>query len=186
MTCYNRNPCCPRPAGVVSGEPIASQLQNFIDAFYGSVEVVLNEDGSYSWVLPCDLNNGIVGWPPEEGEGTACLFVRIFNDILNQAITFNRVQLVNAVSYVVARMPYAGMIESVEFALLSGTASFSVQIDSVDVTGLTGLAASSTTDNAIATALNTFTAGQAINIETTAEAASVDFDMTLKIRRLPA
>ena len=186
MTCHSHNPCRPRPAcPAIVGEPIGSQLQNFIAAFYGDVQVVQNADGSYSWVLPCDLEQGIPDWPATVG--TACLFSDILNNLLTQALTMNQAALTNGRLYFVIRnIPFAGRIESASWKLLSGTATFDVQIDGVDVTGLAALAASSTQATANGTALNTFTVGQDINIQINAASSPVDFDITLKIRRTPA
>jgi len=181
------NPCCPRPAGAVVGEPIASQLQNFISAFYGDVQVTQNADGSYTWTLPCDLNNAIVDWTAEDGEGTACMFARMLSDLANIAVGFNATALVNARTYCVLRnVPYAGRIEAASWKLTSGTATFSVKINSTVVTGLSALSATSTADTATATAQNVFSVGDDLVFTLSAASTPVDFDLTLNIRRLPS
>jgi hypothetical protein len=184
MSC---NPCCPRPAGAVVGEPLESQLQNFISSFYGEVQVIQNADGSYSWILPCDLNNAIVDWPSLDGEGTACLYARMLSDLADIAQTFQSAVLVNARTYCVVRnVPFAGRIEFANWKLNSGTATFSVKINSTVVTGLSALSATTTEATATATALNVFEVGDDLVFTLSAASSPVDFDLTLNIRRLPS
>lgn len=56
-------------------EPLASALDNFITAFFGSVTKTC-VDGRVVWSLPCDLNEGLPSFPRQSGEGIACYFLR--------------------------------------------------------------------------------------------------------------
>lgn len=63
-----------------SNEPLASALNNFITSFYGSLTKTC-VNNQVVWVLPCDLDTGITGYPRIAGEGLACYFLRVFNAI---------------------------------------------------------------------------------------------------------
>lgn len=63
-----------------ANEPLASALNNFITSFYGSLTKTC-VNNNVVWVLPCDLDNGITGYPRVAGEGLACYFLRVFNGI---------------------------------------------------------------------------------------------------------
>lgn len=58
-------------------EPLSSALNNFITSFYGSLTKTC-VNNNVVWVLPCDLDNGISGYPRVAGEGLACYFIRVF------------------------------------------------------------------------------------------------------------
>lgn len=69
-------PQCSEPACDPNHEPLASALDNFITAFFGSVtKVCVNNE--VEWVLPCNLADGMPGYPRIAGEGVACYFIRI-------------------------------------------------------------------------------------------------------------
>lgn len=59
------------------GESLPSALENFIAAFFGSVSKTTDSNGNIVWVLPCNLDAGISGYPRVDGEGLACYFARI-------------------------------------------------------------------------------------------------------------
>lgn len=63
-----------------SNEPLASALNNFIVAFFGSLTKTC-VNNQVVWVLPCDLDSGITGYPRVAGEGLACYFLRVFETI---------------------------------------------------------------------------------------------------------
>lgn len=63
-----------------ANEPLASALNNFITSFYGSLTKTC-VNNNVVWVLPCDLDAGITGYPRIAGEGLACYFLRVFNGI---------------------------------------------------------------------------------------------------------
>lgn len=59
-----------------SQESVASQLDNFIAAFFGSItKTCVNNE--VVWSLPCDLDAGIEGFPRLPGEGIACYLLRV-------------------------------------------------------------------------------------------------------------
>lgn len=60
-----------------SNEPLASALNNFIVAFFGTLTKTCVND-QVVWVLPCDLDTGFPGYPRVAGEGLACYFLRVF------------------------------------------------------------------------------------------------------------
>lgn len=63
-----------------SNEPLASALNNFITAFFGSLTKTC-VNNQVVWVLPCNLDAGITGFPRVSGEGLACYFLRVFETI---------------------------------------------------------------------------------------------------------
>jgi hypothetical protein len=67
-----------------SNEPLASQLNNFITSFYGSLTKTC-VNNQVVWVLPCDLDSGIPGYPRIANEGLACYFIRVFTAIVEGA-----------------------------------------------------------------------------------------------------
>lgn len=71
--------CCPTPCDPAH-EPLPSALDNFIDHFFGEVTKSC-VDGKVVWVLPCNLDTGITGFPRLENEGLACYFKRVIEDI---------------------------------------------------------------------------------------------------------
>lgn len=73
------NPCGSSVTNTAACEALPSQIQNFSDAFFGTV-VKTEVNGVVTWSLPCGLNTGLVNNPRAEGEGLACYFLRLFND----------------------------------------------------------------------------------------------------------
>ena len=78
MSCQacNCNPCQCEPCDP-NNEPLASALNNFITAFFGSVTKTC-VNGQVVWALPCDLEAGCDDFPRLPGEGIACYFMRFF------------------------------------------------------------------------------------------------------------
>ena len=76
------NPCRSCPPNSADCETLPSALQNFVDAFFGSV-VKTEINGQVQWVLPCNLDIGLPGNPRADGEGLACYFLRLFRDGIN-------------------------------------------------------------------------------------------------------
>lgn len=80
MSCgCNSNPCSSSECDAAN-EPLASTLNNFIVAFFGSLTKTCVND-QVVWVLPCDLDSGMPGYPRVAGEGLACYFIRVFSEI---------------------------------------------------------------------------------------------------------
>lgn len=73
------NPCN-EVACDAANEPLASALNNFIVAFFGSLTKTCVND-KVVWILPCDLDAGIPGYDRIAGEGLACYFKRVFSSI---------------------------------------------------------------------------------------------------------
>jgi len=76
------NPCRSCPPNSTDCETLPSALQNFVDAFFGSVTKT-EIDGQVRWILPCNLDIGLPGNPRADGEGLACYFLRLFRDGIN-------------------------------------------------------------------------------------------------------
>lgn len=76
MSCSSCNPCTEVTCDAAN-EPLASALNNFIVAFFGSLTKTCVND-RVVWVLPCDLDTGFPGYPRVSGEGLACYFLRVF------------------------------------------------------------------------------------------------------------
>lgn len=79
MSCCNHNPCSESTCDPAN-EPLASALNNFITAFFGTLTKTCVND-QVVWVLPCDLDTGFPGFPRVAGEGLACYFKRVFESI---------------------------------------------------------------------------------------------------------
>ncbi len=73
------SPCQADSTSTAACETIASQIENFTAAFFGSV-VKTEVDGDVTWELPCDLGIGLPNNPRADGEGLACYFLRLFNE----------------------------------------------------------------------------------------------------------
>lgn len=82
--CNCCNPCCGDNACDPNNEPLASALNNFITAFYGTVTKSCVND-AVVWELPCDLDTGLPGFERRQGEGTACYLLRLF-EYLNSIV----------------------------------------------------------------------------------------------------
>ena len=72
--------CSPQPSCDPNNEPLASALQNFIGSFYGTVTKICVDD-QVQWVLPCNLDSGSQYVPRQPGEGLACYFLRIYDQL---------------------------------------------------------------------------------------------------------
>lgn len=79
MSCCNNNPCGEITCDPAN-EPLASALNNFITAFFGSLTKTC-VNNQVVWVLPCDLDTGFPANPRIAGEGLACYFLRVFGEI---------------------------------------------------------------------------------------------------------
>lgn len=73
------NPCCVCPTNSADCETLPSALQNFIDAFFGSL-IKTEVGGVVTWTLPCSLDIGLPANPRLDNEGLACYFLRLFNE----------------------------------------------------------------------------------------------------------
>lgn len=73
------NPCAASADNTAECETLPSQIQNFTDAFFGSV-VKTEVDGEVVWTLPCSLDVGLPNNPRAEDEGLACYFLRLFQE----------------------------------------------------------------------------------------------------------
>jgi hypothetical protein len=74
MSCSCNNSCDPEH------EPLPSTVDNFVTQFFGEITKTC-VDGKVIWTLPCNLDDGIPGYPRVPGEGLACYFARVINDI---------------------------------------------------------------------------------------------------------
>jgi hypothetical protein len=54
-------------------------VQNFITSILGSITKT-EVNGRCVWVLPCDLDEAIPGYPKEDNEGVLCYFRRILSE----------------------------------------------------------------------------------------------------------
>jgi hypothetical protein len=73
MSCCN-NSCDPEH------EPLPSTVDNFVTQFFGEVTKTC-VNGEVVWELPCNLDEGIPGYPRQPNEGLACYFSRVLEDI---------------------------------------------------------------------------------------------------------
>lgn len=72
-------PCGSCPTNSADCETLPSALQNFIDAFFGSVTKT-EINGEVVWTLPCSLDVGLTNNPRGANEGLACYFLRLFEE----------------------------------------------------------------------------------------------------------
>lgn len=67
------NPCNPNK------EPLSSELRNFIAAFFGTITKTC-VNNQIVWTLPCELDDGITGFPRVANEGVACYILRVLQE----------------------------------------------------------------------------------------------------------
>lgn len=83
-----------------------------------------------------------------------------------------------------AKMTYAGTIDSLKGLKTSaGTGSVTIKINGTNVTGLATLSVTSTTQDATASAANTFVAGDRITLTIASVASAADLEFTLGYTR---
>lgn len=82
MSC---SPCSYTGAADPANETLPSSLSNFIADFYGSLTKT-TVNGRVVWTLPCDLDTGLESNPRETGEGLACYFVRLIEDLATAGV----------------------------------------------------------------------------------------------------
>lgn len=75
-------------------------------------------------------------------------------------------------------------IQSLRLDTLSGTCTVAIQIDGVNVTGLSAIAVTSTTQLVSATAANTVTAGQRVTMVVTGNSTALDLEFTMMLEAL--
>lgn len=79
MSCCSSCGCSPCSCSCgcdAANEPLASTLNNFVTEFFGTVTKTC-VNNAVVWTLPCDLDDGIPGFPRVDGEGLACYLIRI-------------------------------------------------------------------------------------------------------------
>jgi len=75
----SNTPCTTCPTASADCESLPSALQNFTNAFFGTVtKSVVN--GQVVWTLPCNLEVGLPANPRLDTEGLACYFLRLFQN----------------------------------------------------------------------------------------------------------
>lgn len=84
-TCNSGSTVC-TPCGFngvpdAANESVESALNNFIYHFFGTLTKQVS-GGSVVWTLPCNLEDGIEGYPRVEGEGLACYMLGLMEDVL--------------------------------------------------------------------------------------------------------
>jgi hypothetical protein len=84
------NTCCPdTPYPQVSHESVPSLIDNLVYALYGTItKTVVN--GRVTWNIPCDPNSTaqVPTIPRNEGEGTLCYILRVFQNSVGQYSPF--------------------------------------------------------------------------------------------------
>lgn len=88
MSCSscNCNPCCCSGGCDPNNEPLSSALDNFVEAFFGTLTKSCVND-EVVWILPCDLTTGNPILPRNYGEGIACYLLRLYNSIQSLSLT---------------------------------------------------------------------------------------------------
>jgi len=98
MSCgsCNCSPCRCADSCDPSNEPLASALNNFVTAFFGSVTKTC-VNNQVVWALPCDLQAGVAGFPRIPNEGIACYVIRYVQNAL-QCQDFRKI-FINGLCY---------------------------------------------------------------------------------------
>ena len=78
------------------------------------------------------------------------------------------------------KSPVAWTINELAAKTASGTCTAKLQIETTDVTGITALAVSSTEDSDTATAANSVTAGNTVNLVISSNSTALDLVFTVK------
>lgn len=116
------NPCRCAEVCDPSHEPLASALNNFVTAFFGSVTKTCVND-QVVWSLPCDLDGGVTGFPRNSGEGIACYVLRYVQNAL-QCQDFRKI-FIDGVCYDTWQAAYdAGIGSNVPTLMLVGNGDF--------------------------------------------------------------
>lgn len=89
----------------------------------------------------------------------------------------------NKIYFLDFKTAFAGTINRLDIACISGTCTVAIKINGTSITGLTAVAVSSVPATALATALNAFAAGQQVTLVISANSAAVDLAFTLKYTR---
>lgn len=88
MSCgCNTNPCSHTSSCDATNEAISSQLSNFVSAFFGDVTKTC-VNNQIVWSLPCDLDDGVPGFPRNAGEGIACYVIRYAQSVIGAELSF--------------------------------------------------------------------------------------------------
>lgn len=83
----NCNPCSCGSACDPVNEALSSQVNNLVLSMYGSVTKTC-VNGQVIWSLPCDLDDGVPGFPRNSGEGIACYLIRYAQEVMGQPLNF--------------------------------------------------------------------------------------------------
>jgi hypothetical protein len=78
------------PYPSVSQESVPSQIDNLVNALYGSITKTV-QNGRVIWNIPCDPTSApatVFNIPRNTGEGLLCYFIRAFNQANSGQITF--------------------------------------------------------------------------------------------------
>ena len=74
-------------------------------------------------------------------------------------------------------------IDEITIQSASGTATYSIEIDGVPVTGLSAISVTSSENTVVATALNFATVGDKVTLVRTADATALDVAFSIKLTR---
>jgi hypothetical protein len=115
MSCTPPSNSCPSASCDPDHEPLPSALDNFITQFFGEVTKTC-VDGQIVWSLPCNLETGIPGYPRQEGEGLACYFKRVINDLFLQYGMLGTMAFQNANGVSITGGTITGLANPVNFS----------------------------------------------------------------------
>ncbi len=130
MSCQpSSNPCPSEPCSTQcdpAHEPLPSTVDNFVTQFFGEVTKTC-VDGQIVWSLPCNLDTGIPGYPRQEGEGLACYFKRVLNELFVQYGMLGTMAFQNANGVIIT----GGSITGLPYPINANDAATKAYVDAV-------------------------------------------------------
>lgn len=107
-----------------NNEPLASALNNFIAAFFGTLTKTC-VNNQVQWILPCNLDAGVFGFPRVQGEGLACYLLRLFESVNTAScLSFQDKIFINGTCYTTWQAAYdANIAASSLTAMIVGPGS---------------------------------------------------------------
>lgn len=140
---------------------------------------------NYTITSPTNEDSGFYSVTVSNGCGSvSSVSVEVFVTMSQDISITGRIERPQATTYIVVlNAPVAGTIDSFTYKCVAGSATLSVRIDGINVTGLNGLSMTTSEVTSTPTALNTFVVGQTIAIVVTSPVTCDDFDFVLKMTR---
>lgn len=153
--------------------------------FKANTPIAGANQANFTIASPTTADSGLYYVTVSNGCGSvSSVSVEVFVTMSQDISITGRIEAPQNDTYIVVlNAPVAGTIDSFTYKTTSGSATLAVQIDAVNVTGLSGLGLTTVEATANATAANTFAVGQTIQIVVSSNSSSVNFDWVIKMTR---